>query len=320
MRGGERPIHFMPWAPVDYVEDLWVKLALSRDDHAAVTFYHLFLNHSFIQGGSLPADPDLLAASLGMKAPFVRSALAYWSAPECGLIVVRDGRAMNPRVAHDVEAALASRRGQEVLGRQGGIASGKARLRQKRRGPSIEGEGGLHPKRSLPYPLPTPSPIPTKQPAATMAAAVHVPWSVEACDDWQAHLGKAPGDRIGSALKPLVAKRGWDVVRPVWRWSCEKAAASDSPEKWTPQAFVRSFDALLKRSRGEGARSVTPAAQAREDAANAMIQGGLDYARRQRMGGWPDGAGSEPPGPRPEPGHALPAGPDLPPGTRPPDE
>lgn len=64
----------------------------------------------------------------------------------------------------------------------------------------------------------------------------------------------------------------------------------------------------------------TAAAQAREDAANAMIQGGLDYARRYRMERGLEGAGGKPPGPGPDAGHAPGPRPELPAGADAPDE
>lgn len=43
-------------------------------------------------------------------------------------------------------------------------------------------------------------------------------WSKEANDDWIAQYeGTAPGGPIGRHLKPLVAKYGWERVRPAWR-------------------------------------------------------------------------------------------------------
>lgn len=149
-------------------------------------------------------------------------------------------------------------------------------------------------------------------------------WSAEACDDWAAHLGQPPGDRIGRALKPLLAKHdGWAAVRPVWQWACERAAASDNPDRFTPEVFARSYIAFLKRYRGELAgaparASPSPRAQARHDQANAMIQGGLigaEHGVDRRNGA----TGSEPTGPGADARDVGPPRPQLPRGSRPPD-
>lgn len=128
MKGGQTPIHFMRWSPADYVNDPWVKLAASRNDTGALAVYHLFLMHSFMEGGRLPSDPELLASVLGLDAKTVTKALAFWSAPKCGLILIKDGRACNPRVLRDVAQELRFRRKQALLGKEGGEA--KARSRQ----------------------------------------------------------------------------------------------------------------------------------------------------------------------------------------------
>jgi hypothetical protein len=70
-------------------------------------------------------------------------------------------------------------------------------------------------------------------------------WSAEACDGWKAHLGTAPGDRIGKALRPLVTEHGWDKVRPVWQAACESAASEPDPSYFTPEVFARTFKARL---------------------------------------------------------------------------
>lgn len=49
-------------------------------------------------------------------------------------------------------------------------------------------------------------------------APVAFSWSRQAAEDWiERYGGTAPGGRIGSALKPLVAVHGWLEVRAAWR-------------------------------------------------------------------------------------------------------
>jgi len=57
-------------------------------------------------------------------------------------------------------------------------------------------------------------------------------WSNEASDDWNARFGdrSAPGGKIGKALKPLVDRYTWEVIRPAWqRYLTEKDAEFASP-------------------------------------------------------------------------------------------
>lgn len=125
MKGGKTPVHIMRVAPADYVNDPWVKLALKRGQYDLLTFFHLFLYHCHIQGGSLPAQEEQLAAVLGLKESVVRRGISYWSAPECGLVVVRSGLAWNPRVARDVAKAIEFIDGQSEHGRHGGRGNKK---------------------------------------------------------------------------------------------------------------------------------------------------------------------------------------------------
>lgn len=62
-------------------------------------------------------------------------------------------------------------------------------------------------------------------------------WSRAACNAWQARLGKPPGARIGSALKPLVKQHGEAVVLSVWRYYLEH----EKPKFANPQDFASKF-------------------------------------------------------------------------------
>jgi uncharacterized protein YdaU (DUF1376 family) len=96
------------------------------------------------------------------------------------------------------------------------------------------------------------------------------PWSVEACDDWEANLGDVASmaGRIGKALKPLLGKHGWGTVRELWQRACAQAAAESDPEYFTPEVFARTFKVRLTaptpRSRGRpsvGERQLAAAAE-----------------------------------------------------------
>lgn len=159
MKGGKTPIHFMRWACSDFVNDPWVKLALSRADTDAVTFYFLFLNHSFMEGGYLPADAKLLGGVLTLPAKVVEKALAYWTAKACGLIRIKGDRAWNPRVLRDVSKELAFRRKQATEGKKGG---------RPKKG---SGKGSVSEPESPPSPSPSPAPSPSPSPSPSPAPA-----------------------------------------------------------------------------------------------------------------------------------------------------
>lgn len=75
-------------------------------------------------------------------------------------------------------------------------------------------------------------------PAPLAVVTVPSSWAREACDDWIARFGgTAPGGRIGSALKPLVAKHGWPAVREAWR----SYLAQSEAEYASPQRFAATF-------------------------------------------------------------------------------
>jgi hypothetical protein len=162
MKGGQTPIHLMKLATADYLNDPWVKLALFENNLAASAFYPVFLFASHLHGGDLPADPTRLAAAIGMRRDVVVRALAFWTRPECGLVVIDGGRAWNPRVRRDVKAELAFREEQAERGRKGGMLAGKGRPKADVRQPPISTIGP---------PSPTPAPAPAPTPGSTNGGA-----------------------------------------------------------------------------------------------------------------------------------------------------
>ncbi len=78
-------------------------------------------------------------------------------------------------------------------------------------------------------------------PAPTKPVIVRSGWAAEACDSWAAFLGTPNGGKIGAALKPLVEKHTWDVVRPIWSDACAEAAASAESKFFSPAKFAESF-------------------------------------------------------------------------------
>jgi hypothetical protein len=73
-------------------------------------------------------------------------------------------------------------------------------------------------------------------------------WSREACDDWIAGTGgTAPGGRLAKALRPLVDRYTWEVLRPDWQRFC---AAPDS--RYGPEQFTNHYGLWSNGRNGSG--------------------------------------------------------------------
>jgi uncharacterized protein YdaU (DUF1376 family) len=101
---------------------------------------------------------------------------------------------------------------------------------------------------SSPSPSPSPSKSKTQRPrkrsSGTAVAVLGHNWSKDACDDWIERFGgTAPGGRIGKALKPLIAKYGWELIRPVW----QRYLRDEKPEFANPQDFASKLGRWLQR-------------------------------------------------------------------------
>jgi uncharacterized protein YdaU (DUF1376 family) len=260
MKGGRVPIHIMRWAPQDYHADEHVKLLKARRDYRTLTFYRHFLDQSFASGGDLPADPEALAAVVEMPRRDVEHALAFC----LGRLIAQDGeRLFQKRVRRDVATELEFREVQAEHGKKGGrpkkerqaFQNGKAEVSESETPPSPT------PRAFSPAPAPAPNVLPPPRAEAPLVPVVEGPekpfekvplpsWSREACDDWKAHLGTAPGGRVGAALRPLVREYGWERVRPLWQEACEQAALETDPSYFTPEVFARTFKARLAAPKG----------------------------------------------------------------------
>jgi uncharacterized protein YdaU (DUF1376 family) len=172
-----KPIHIMRFAPADYVEDVEVKIAIAERDFRALTFYHLFLFHSHIQAGSLPADSRQLAIVCGLSRADAERGLKRWL--DSGKIVLENGRLFHKRVVREIAEERAYRAEQAALGKKGGLASGAVRREghpslSHEGHPSDNSKGSLQMHRSppslTPPPLPAPSPAPAPgSPAGSVA-------------------------------------------------------------------------------------------------------------------------------------------------------
>lgn len=124
------------------------------------------MNHSFMEGGDLPANIPALAAVIGMSRKDVEEALPYWI--EQKKLVVEDSCLFNRRVREEVVSELAYRRKQRKSGRNGGKA--RVALRKVK--------GSLRNNSSPPAPAPAPSPAPAPTPQS-LGAAIQIP----ACEE-----------------------------------------------------------------------------------------------------------------------------------------
>lgn len=237
--------------------------------HEQKGVYADLLSIYWLEGG-LPADTARLARLVGMPAKKLNR---LWPEIERCFRIEGD-RIIQKRLEEEKAKQLAFRHKQAVKGAKGG----KSRAINKDKKPRLtRGLAGAKPDVTLPSPSPSPFPTPTTNnngnepapavadaPTETALAAVEKPWSAEACDDWQRHLGTPPGGRIGHALKPLLAKHGWGVVQPLWREACERAAAEPDPSYFTPEVFARTFQARLSAPNHGPPRKQTLADRSRD--------------------------------------------------------
>lgn len=172
MKGGQKPIHIQRWAPFDFVNDPVVKFALSERNYAALVLYILVLNHSFLEGGDLPANVPALAAVIGMPKKDVEKSLGFWLDPPLDKpkLFIEETCLFNGRVKREVSEELAFRSEQVERGRDGGRAAALKRALQRSLQPTLE---PVAEKRcSPPSPAPTPAPSPHRhdqEPADVMA-------------------------------------------------------------------------------------------------------------------------------------------------------
>jgi uncharacterized protein YdaU (DUF1376 family) len=192
---------------------------------------------------ALPNDDDKLwrKANARSKKDWLRvknAVLAHWDLSSDGLFlthpVVLD-TFLDSKSRHD--KAVASGR---VGGRESARArrnyskindAGQATLKQLPSKTPSKNEATLKP------PSPSPSPY-LKTSSEPSASATKTSWTKEACDDWiSEYKGTAPGGRIGKALKPIVAKNTWKIVRSVWR----SYLSQTEPEFASPERFANTY-------------------------------------------------------------------------------
>jgi len=238
MKNGRAPTHIMRWGVQDWLSSpLRGQLALERD-HLSRMVYLELLQKLHENGGGLPRH-DVAGALLISEEDADR---AVERLLRSGRIVEVDGMLSNPRVTADLEREETYRTQQSEFGAIGGRLAGKGRPKAQGAETGVpQGSVRSTPNPPAPAPAPTPmerncgadAPAPSGPPSKRAKrngtdARKRTPrsggsrppsWSSEACDDWNERFGEgsAHGGRIGSELKGLIGKNGWDVVRPAWQ-------------------------------------------------------------------------------------------------------
>lgn len=187
------------------------------------------IDRGFLDGEHLPCEPCLRSASAAL-APCLHDASAEREGEGEGeretenvLPSLRSGPSHTPPQPVIVPASVV-----EAVPQSVGVDGASLALR--------------------PQPVGVGRPLKLRAPGARRAAAS---WTSEACDDWNARFGEgtAPGGRIGRALRPLVEKRTWEVIRPAWqRYLSEKDA-----EFISPQDFAQKLTLWLDKHVGRSA-------------------------------------------------------------------
>lgn len=198
MKGGHTPIHIMRWAPADFVNDSFVRLLVAKADFETFTFYALVLNWSHIEGGTVPADPEKLAALVGMKKKSAQRALAV--CVKAGKLHVDDEVVYHHRVKREVARELEFRAKQAELGRLGGQRAGKGRPKGSPNEPLNKDRGSPNPRGPNP-PSPSPSPINgSPPPPQTGGAVVDLPDDLDLSDNGDDPNGpRAQADLVEAA-------------------------------------------------------------------------------------------------------------------------
>jgi len=149
------------------------------------------------------------------------------------------------------EGGLRNETADEVIHQATRRANNQRAYRDRQRGghkPDNAADNDPDNEPASPSPSPSPSPSKTQRPrkrsSGTAVAALGHNWSKDACDDWIERFGgTAPGGRIGKALKPLIAKYGWELIRPVW----QKYLREEKPEFANPQDFASKLGRWLQK-------------------------------------------------------------------------
>lgn len=201
---------------------------LSDEAAAAMTdeelgVYIRLLCHAWLEG-SIPADLDRLARMTRRRRPVFEK---FWKA------IAPCWRAASDDPSRLVQGRLEIERAKQIA--YGAVQSARARSGAKKRArPSVSrkraspGSAVVQPgtspeaaQSSLPSPFPSPTPLRTTEERTSAQprgdGSRPVSWAREACDAWIERFGgTAPGGQIGKALKPLVDRHGWEIVRQAW--------------------------------------------------------------------------------------------------------
>lgn len=281
---GQAPIHIQRWAPADFQNDSFVRSLLLRRDHRTLVFYRQFLDASFIEGGSLPADPSLLSASCLMQKHDVRACLAICM--KAGKIQQQGDRLFHARVAREVAEELAYRADQQARGSEGGRRSAAKRALQQSVNQPLDQV--VNARSSPPTPAPTPLPAPIAS-ASTSADA----------DAFPAVIGGAEDDRVqiaflrqeaGTLLRQIGEAGGGDGQAELMRASrTNNGRTITNLEACSSQSWMRvvvdRLTGRLLELRDPGATTLSPKAQQRQDSMRASVLGGVKGDGTWKPGG-----------------------------------
>lgn len=188
----------MRWASQDYLTCRVRMRSAMTGDHMLRTVYFEALNGLHEAGGTLPADPQVLADKLLLPAAEIARCLPILDeigrAPGRGGLIVEAGIIRNRRVADDLRSENAYREHQAEVGRIGGKKAGKGRPAQTpdRGTPINEEAGGGDPKPSVTTTT-TPTDGDDDDPRARDPEPPPTPATPEeARDVAKAHLGEPP--------------------------------------------------------------------------------------------------------------------------------
>lgn len=309
------------WAVQDWrTSRVRMRSITSADPWLRVVYFEL-LNAQAEEGGTLPADPEVLADSLGCPAAEVKRCLpilaAIGKAPGSrGGLIIENGSVSNKRVSDYIEEELSYRTQQQEFGRQGGRIGGKGRPR----GTPKEPEASPDSDRDSPNPpLPcantlasdqTPDPsrraddrevLPRVTPARPHEIVAVEPQEKPRSDERSALqrtrdeiralladvVAEDPRGRDGQAALAAASRVGAKVITNV-------EGCSSLPWLTTTREKLLGNLLAIRAERDERTVPARPseAARARMEGANALLSGSLRPDEKRALAGRAEAAGS----------------------------
>jgi len=295
LKDGRTPIHIQRWAPADFQLDPFVQWALAAQRWDVYVLYRQFIDVSFTQGGSIPDDPAYLRAMCRFEEPDAAEK-ALEVCIEAGKIFREDGKLFHPRVRREVERELDFRTEQTNKARTGTSNYRAERARKA----GLSSAAAREAKYGSAQPLartrtassntpPSPAPSPAPAPAPIYQEGERSTGSPERVTEASALLAEVSTE---ANLDPS------EVLSRASEWKGKGYVRLDT---MTPARLEHTIVALrrwLRELRGEAqpgpparAAPANERAQARQEAAEALIRGGLSGDLRSSVGGRDGAAG-----------------------------